>query len=557
MESQVSPSTAKASFSHLPDLQPTETDGVRPQATYTATRPKTGAKQAVIILASVNAGVMLLRFTEQCLLAKALGAGQRLDAYFLGQVIILLAGQAGVAVTTAAVPILAQYEIDDFQAATKRLLATSIPWIVIALALTAVLSGPIVDHLGGKYDPVNRQLARAILLWLLPATGATVVAGVLRGYWYAQRDFVLPGVGQLFMPLCTCAGAALVALAAWDLRFAAAVANVGALALVLVLYRPVRSRLPGARSAAISYRHLKGVARRFWTALLPVGAGLAMLPAMVAASRSFASWLSPGSVTAISLAGSLASIPGQFAAASVGMVLLPQTSVWKAAGRMGDAARMVERALCNTAFIAIPCAIILALWPQQIVDIVFQRGAFDRAAVGLTASALMGYSFGIPALAGLQVLVFALFGMLGARQVARMAVVTLLLNLLLSRALLPFGVSGVAGAFSLACCIDAAFLLWLLAKRVPELRLGHVAVRHFRILAISAVAGVAGRVLGGIVETSTRYTGLSFVITLAVVAAIYLGINLLVATPEIEEILSTVRSRFAPRTVGDVLSAAE
>jgi len=500
---------------------------------------------------------MLLRFTEQCLLARALGADQRLDAYFLGQVVILLGAQAAVAVTSAAVPILAEVGVHNLQAATRRLLFASTPVVLLTGAVIAVLSGPIIGALGGKFDAVNTLLARAIFLWLLPATAACILAGVLRAYWYAQRDFIIPGVGQLFMPLCTCAGAALVALAGWNLRFAAAVANVGALVLLLVLYRPLWRAVPGAAAKAIASARLQGVAGRFGAALLPVSAGLAILPAMVAVSRFFASSLSAGSVTAVSLAGSLASIPGQFAAASVGMVLLPQTSLWKVAGRMADAARLVERALCNTAFVAIPCAVALALWPREVVDIVFQRGAFDRAAVGLTASALSGYCFGIPALAGIQILVFALFAMLGARQVGFMAVVTLLLDLLLSRVLLPFGVIGLTGAFSLACLVDGAVLLWLLAKSLPELRVGRLLMRHLRILAISAFAGGAGRVFIGNIETSTSRGALSFLIKLALVAAIYLGINLLVASPEMQEILDTVRSRFARRAGGEVLSTAE
>jgi putative peptidoglycan lipid II flippase len=520
-----------------------------------STRPAGRATQAVIVLALVNAAIMLLRFTEQCLLARALGAGPRLDAYFLGQVVVLLGAQAAVAVTTAAVPILTEFGAIEQNMLVRRLLFASLPWLLLAAAAAALLSGPIVRALAGSSDSANRLLARAIFLWLLPATAACILAALLRAYWFAQRRFVVPGTAQLFMPLCTCAGAAMVAIAGWDLRLAAAVANVGALALVIALYRPFTYALP--TPAGVDTARLHRAAGRFGKTLVPVAVGLALLPAMIALCRFLASALGPGNVTAVSLAASLASIPGQFAAASVGMVLLPQTAWCKAAGRMHDAARSAERALCSTAFVAIPCALVLGFWPREIVHIVFQRGAFDRAAVGLTASALGGFSFGVPMLAGMQVLVFALFAVLGTRQVAFLTVLTLFVNLLLNRLLLGFGVIGIAAAFSLACWMNGAVLLWLLARCLPELRSGSILLRHLRILAISAVAAAVAKICAGYLPGSSVGNEASFVISLAVFAAIYLAANLLTASPETEQLLDTLRLRLSRRTAVEALTPAD
>jgi putative peptidoglycan lipid II flippase len=423
--------------------------------------------------------------------------------------------------------------------------------------LIAMLSTPIVHALGGKLDPASTRLARAVFLWLIPASAACILAAVLRAYWYAHRDFLLPGISQLFVPLSTCAGAGLVALGFWDLRRAAAIANVGAFALLFVLLRPLWRTVLAASAEVFSPRALWQFGGRFGVSLLQVTASLTMLPAMVAAARIFASSLLSGSVTAVSLAASVASIPGQFAAASLGIVLLPQTALWKAAGRTADAAYVVERALCNTAFVAIPCALVLALWSREVVDIVFQRGAFDRAAVSMTASALAGFSLGIPAQAGIQVLTFALFAMLGTRQVAMVAVATFSLNLLLSRALLSNGVLGIAGAFSFACLVNSAALLWLLARALPEFQLRRLLLRHLRILAISVVAGIAASVVALYVKAETGSAALAFAITLAFAAAIYLGGHLLLATPEMAEILDTLRLRFRRRPTAEVLSAGD
>lgn len=510
--------------------------------------------QAVAVLAFVNAAIMLLRFSEQCILARALGAGQRFDAYFIGQIVVLLGGQLTVAVTSAAVPIVVDAG-ESGDAAMRRLLLAMAGVLGVASVLIAVLSGPIIHLLGGRLNPESRLLARAILLWLLPATDGCIIAALLRAYWHAHRRFVIPGIGQLFMPLCTCAGAALLALGVWDLTYAAAVANVGVVVLLFVLSRPLMRSLPQVSSAGHYVERLKAFSKRFWTSLIPVGIALALMPAMIVVARSFAAHLVAGSVTAISLAASLGSIPAQFAAVSVGVVLLSQTALLKASGRIGDGARMIERALCNTAFVVTPAAVVLTLFSKQIVEVVFQRGAFDKAAVGLTASALGVYSFGVPFQAAVQVLTFALLAIAASRRVAIMAGVTLGTNVLLSRLLLPWGVAGLAGAFSLASCLDCVVLAWLLAKALPDLHVRSLLLRQGRILAFSVVAGEIGSVVARYLEPS--HASLKLLVALVICGLVYLGINLLVSGPELKEIIGTARSQVSRLGRVEVLSAVE
>jgi putative peptidoglycan lipid II flippase len=503
------------------------------------------AKLAVVILAAVTTSMMLLRFVEQWLLARALGAGPGLDAYFLGQIVLLLGGQLAVAVTSAAIPILSSIDERDRPAAARRLCRITIVWVAGLFALLAGFSGPVVNSLQRSLDPLHARLAQQIFLWLLPATAACIVAALLRAYWHANRNFLLPGVGQLFVPLCTCGGAALVAIGVWNLRYAAAAANLGAILLAVLLYLPLLRR--GETSGSDRRIKLAGIPRKFGAALIPVTASLALIPAMVAASRSFASWLAPGSVTAVSLAVSLASIPGQIAAASIGMVLLPQMAHFLVAGRTQDAARIVERSLRTTAFVVIPCAVFLLLRAPQAVDLVFRRGAFDTSAVHATAAALIGFTIGIPALASMQVLTFALLAARRTRQIAAVAFCTLLLNLLLTRCLLPFGLIGVAGAFSAACFFNAAVLLQLLVSALPQLALRPLLISHLRIVSIAAVACGLARALT--MPWSAGSEPLLFIATLGLAAALYLALSRLEGSPELAELLTTVRLRHS-RIVG-------
>jgi putative peptidoglycan lipid II flippase len=508
------------------------------------------ARLAVAILAVVTAAIMLFRFIEQWLLARALGAGQRLDAYFLGQIVLLLGAQFAVAVTSAAVPILMTFEEPGRKVAARRMFLIISVVVVATLAIIAALSGPIVGILQGSLDRDSAHLAREVFLWLLPATGASILAALLRAYWHANRNFFLPGVGQTFMPLCTCGGALLVAIGIWNLQYAAAIANVGAILLVLLLCGPILHTADHCFS--VSYGEL---ARSLGVAFLPVAAALALIPAMVAECRSLASWLTPGSVTAISLAVSLASIPGQLAAASIGMVLLPQASSLLVDGRNQEAAKVVDRALRTTSFIVMPCAVFVLLCAREAVEIVFRRGVFDSTAVQSTSSALIGFGFGIPALATMQVLMFALLATNKAKQVGMTAIATLLAMIVLSQFLLHFGLMGLAGAFSVACFLNACVLLWLLLPALPELRLRSLLSSHLRILTVSIAAGFVSVVLVKHFEISNLIG--SFLMTLLVMQVLYLGLSLLSGSPELQEMLGTLRHLRSQPMGNEALNTAD
>jgi putative peptidoglycan lipid II flippase len=492
------------------------------------------ARHAVVIIAVVTAVIMLLKFGEQWLLARGLGAGERLDAYFLGQIVLLLGAQLAVAVTSAAVPILMTFEEPGRRIAAQRMSVIVLVATTVTLAVIAALSGPLVWILHGSLDRESVHLASNIFLWLLPATGACILAALLRAYWHAHRNFVLPGVGQIFMPLCTCGGALLVAGGVWNLRDAAAVANVGAFLLVLLLCRPILHS--AENNFSVSYRKLTW---RLAAAFLPVAAASSLIPIMVAECRGFASWLTHGSVATISLAVSIASIPGQLASASIGMVLLPQANSMFVKGQHDEAANIVDRALRTTSFIVIPCAIEVLLYSREAVEVVFRRGVFDRTAVQATASALIGFGFGVPALASMQVLMFALLATNKAKQVGITAVFTLLAMMILNRLLLNFGLMGLAVAFSVTCYLNAGVLLGILLLALPGLGIRSLMSSHLRILAISLTAGFVSNFLARQLRINDVLEFL--LVTVLVMIVLYVALSVISGSPEMREMLEIPR----------------
>lgn len=147
-------------------------------------------------------------------------------------------------------------------------------------------------------------------------------------------------------------------------------------------------------------------ARKVWLLMLPgvIAAGITQTNIFI--NTSFALYLQPGSVTALSGAFHLWQLPVALFGVAVGMVVLPSVSrmTLTSGGGGGEIAEHLAKALRFVALFAVPSAVFLSLWGTEIVSVFFQRGRFDAAASQLTGSVLAAYSLGLLGYAGMKVL---------------------------------------------------------------------------------------------------------------------------------------------------------
>lgn len=148
-------------------------------------------------------------------------------------------------------------------------------------------------------------------------------------------------------------------------------------------------------------------ARRVWLLMIPgvIAAGITQTNIFI--NTAFALYLPGGAVTAMSGAFHLWQLPVALFGVAVGMVVLPNVSrMTLEGGGSGcrDIAQHLAQAMRFVAFFAVPSAVLLGLWGQEIVSIFFQRGRFDAAASALTGQVLAAYCFGLLGYAGMKVL---------------------------------------------------------------------------------------------------------------------------------------------------------
>ena len=134
-------------------------------------------------------------------------------------------------------------------------------------------------------------------------------------------------------------------------------------------------------------------------------------------------------------------------------------------------------------FIALPSTIGLVLLGKPIIELFFERGAFDAHSTAMTNEALVFYAMGLWAFSGIRVMVSGFYALQDTKTPVKVAFVALLANLLFSLLLMgPLKHGGLALALSLASALQYGLLVFLFKQKFKQCFLVCFAVKgrlHF------------------------------------------------------------------------------
>ncbi|QCT96764.1 virulence factor [Stutzerimonas degradans] len=213
----------------------------------------------------------------------------------------------------------------------------------------------------------------------------------------------------------------------------------------------------------------EGHGSAFGLAFAPVLLAAGAQQACILAERMFASFLDEGSITMLSFAFRIVTIPLTLYAMSVLSVLFPQFSASWNDNDHGAHAAVIRKGLLATLLFLVPAAVVLCSFPDTVVAVLLERGQFGAAQTSATASLVIIYAFGLPAM-GLALL----WGraLLAQHQTRLFLVLTLISSALtigLDAALYrPYGAEGLAIAFSSGAALQALFMGLYVYRASPK-----------------------------------------------------------------------------------------
>jgi putative peptidoglycan lipid II flippase len=209
--------------------------------------------------------------------------------------------------------------------------------------------------------------------------------------------------------------------------------------------------------------------RGIFANLLPIFIGTATYQIYLAINRFFASGLSEGSISALNYASKLMNLPLGIFVSAVSSAIFPLLAAQAMEKDRTLLTGSINRGLKLVLLVTLPAAAGLMALRVPIVQLLFERGAFDRQATLLTASALLWFGPGMGAMAASQVLTRAYYAMGDARTPLWMGLVSIAVNIVASMLLMPrMDQGGLALANSLASLFYTLGMYGMLSRHIGD-----------------------------------------------------------------------------------------
>jgi murein biosynthesis integral membrane protein MurJ len=457
----------------MPSVPPT---AVTADALSSAARRRSANQlilHALVRIASAAVLVRVMGLVSQIAITARFGAGAVMDAYFVASTLpILVAVLLTGAIEASVIPVYVRLRNQRSPEHATAVFSTVVNLFLLGGAvLTLVmllLRRQLLFLTAPALDPSRMELATQLALVVFPVLLLMVMTGLLECVLNTEGQFGWPAYAAVLVPLAT---ALLVLVAGARVGIAAIaggmLAGVG-LQLGVLVYR--------LRLARISYRpvldwRLPEVALVF-TAASPALLGAMVNQASPLVDQIFASFLSAGSISALSYATKIAGLPVSIMFVTVGRAALPylagQAATQDISGFKATLRLYMWAVGLGTAVIS---AFMLVL-AHPLVGLLFQRGAFSPEDTSHTVVTLMGLAVGLVPM-GLGFLLARAFSALGKNHVLMFVTIfSVIANAAFDYILARYWQSvGIALATSAVYCCTLVILLVMLHRNIGSLDL--------------------------------------------------------------------------------------
>nr|WP_237521662.1 lipid II flippase MurJ [Streptomyces sp. SID8356] len=429
----------------------------------------------------------------------------------------------------------------------RELVAVTLPRLCLLLTAGAALLMAGAPWVVGVLAPGLADPGLAVDCTRL--TAVTVLTFGITGYFSAalraHRSF-LPPAGVYVAYNVGIIGMTLALHSVWGVRAAAAGVAVGSLLMILTqlptflrllplarprLRRPVRRGRRAVRTAP-----LLGM-----TVLAPIVVFVVSRQSQVLVERFLASTLPAGAISHLNYAQKVAQMP-MVLSLMICTVTFPVVARAMADGQREKARRRVERDLALAGMVVLLGTAVVLGYAPQIIDVLFQRGAFDAADTEATAQVMRVYAAGLLGHCLVGALSRPFFSSTRPTWFPAFAMGTgLLVTMGAGYALTyRFGVDGIATANALGISTTALLLLMGLGTRVVPIRTRAVAVSLGRLAGAALVAGAAGWAAAPVLPDPV----LSLAAGCVLVPAVFFLTGLALRSPEVVSLLALIRRRF-------------
>ena len=460
------------------------------------------AKAAGVVGAATLAS-RIMGYIRDMVMSWAFGTSIAADAFYVAYRIPNLLREllAEGSMSAAFIPVFTETLTREGKEQAHRLANLVFARLLVILAVLTVLGVVFAPQIvrtiawGWKAGANQESFRTAVLLTrvMFPYLLVIGLAALAMGMLNSLRSFLTPALSPVMLNIFTISGVVFLAPRMPQPILGAAVGVVlGGLFQFLI-------QVPGLRKEGMMLRPQlspshPGVARVGRLAA-PIFLSSSVTQINIFIGTILASFLATGSITYLFYGMRFIHFPLGIFGVAVATAILPTLSTHAAKQEMEEFRETLSLGLRLVFFIMFPAMAGLITLAVPIVNLLLERGEFNRISTLGTASALLFYAVGLWAFAGVRIVAQAFYSLQDTKTPVMVAIIALVTNIACSAAFIlwtPLAHGGLALAASLASTVNISLLTILLRKKIGRIDASRIARSLIKIIPASVAMGMIG-----------------------------------------------------------------
>jgi len=436
------------------------------------------AKAATVVMALFVVS-RVLGLVQRMVAGAMFGASGELDAYLTAIRIpdMIFMVVAGGALGSAFIPTFSGYLTQDDREGAWRLASSIVNLIVLVLSgigLLIALFAPFFVRtlIAPGFDPAQQALTVRLLRVTLISSVIFGVSGIAMGALNAHQHFLFPALASSVYNLSIIGGALFLGPRMGVMGMAVGVVIGAVLHLLVQVPTLVRRGMRYVFTLGLDSPGVREVGRL----MAPRVLGTAITQINFVINNSLASTMGEGAVSMLTYAWLLMLLPQGVFAQAVGTAVFPTFASQAARNERDEMRRTLAGTLRAIFLLCLPAMVGLWALAYPLVELLFERGAFEATSTVGVVWALRFYVIGLVGHAGLEIVARAFYALHDTRTPVWVGAGAMALNVILSFSL-PFvfeGIgwpphAGLAFANSIATLLEFGLLFVLIRGRMDGL----------------------------------------------------------------------------------------
>ena len=429
---------------------------------------------AAAIIMSATIISRITGFFREMLIPAKMGK-EAADAYYIAFLLPDLMNEllVGGAVAAALIPILAGFISNDREEDGWKAAGTFINIIIILMLFFTVIGIIFTPSMlnvvasGFKAGKIEQyELAVRLTRIMFPSVGFLMLAGLCNGILNSYHKFAVAAYGPVIYNLGSIISILLFGSKSPELT------AYGVMASAFIFF---------AFQFAFSFKHFKFYRptlflkseefKKLINLAIPSLLASTIVQVNIIISKSFATKLAAGRVTALQMADRTWRLPLGIFAQSIGVAMLPSLSAHYATKNYRDYKKTLYQCLKTVLLFSIPSTFGLLVLSQSVIRTIFMFGKVDEAQVKVAAGALFVYSIALIYQSVVLIMNRAYYSSNDTKTPLYIGIVTIIINYLLNVIFINktgFDVYGMALAFVISNIINSFLLVLIFGKKIKS-----------------------------------------------------------------------------------------